>query len=180
MNRERLDRLTDKQRACLRLVYAHKETKEIARILGLSPDGINQRIKTAMNALGVSRRREAAQLLAEAEGLGTYPPLVHPSWDIAPSPEPAKMGSSAEGERYLEGATSDRAVHEYQAAFIATPPRPQGPRVPLPYWGVRPSDLGKWHRLGWIFGLMLMIAFMFGVFLAGLEALSRLGRMIAS
>ena len=56
MRPEGLDRLTEKQRECLRLVYAHKETKEIARILGLSPDGVNQRIKTAMRILGVLMR----------------------------------------------------------------------------------------------------------------------------
>ena len=68
MERNRVARLSEGQRACLRMVYRHMETKEIARILGISPDGVAQRIKTAMRILGVNRRRDAARILAEAEG----------------------------------------------------------------------------------------------------------------
>jgi DNA-binding CsgD family transcriptional regulator len=59
--------LTKGQRECLRMVYRHMETKEIARRLGISPDAVSQRIKTAMRILGVSRRRDAALILFEAE-----------------------------------------------------------------------------------------------------------------
>ena len=52
-------RLSQGQRECLRMVYRHMETKEIARSLGISPDGVTQRIKTAMRILGVQRRRDA-------------------------------------------------------------------------------------------------------------------------
>jgi DNA-binding CsgD family transcriptional regulator len=180
MNADRINRLTDKQRECLRLVYRHMETKEIARVLGLSPDGVTQRIKTAMKTLGVDRRRDAARILAEAEGLGSYPPHVHPPRDIAPAPEPVMFAPSIEGERQY-GATSVGAMREEQAAFEAAPSlRSRGLQLPLPIRGGRPNDLNSWHRLGWILAVMLMIAFMFGVFLAGLEALSRLGRLIAS
>ena len=57
MERNRVARLSEGQRACLRMVYRHMETKEIARTLGISPDGVAQRIKTAMRILGVHRRR---------------------------------------------------------------------------------------------------------------------------
>jgi len=73
MNADRVKRLTEKQRECLRLVYRHMETKEIARELGLSPDGVTQRIKSAMKTLGVDRRRDAALILAEAENPNAYP-----------------------------------------------------------------------------------------------------------
>jgi DNA-binding CsgD family transcriptional regulator len=176
MKAEGLDRLTEKQRECLRLVYAHKETKEIARLLGLSPDGVNQRIKTAMNTLGVARRRDAAQLVAEAEGLGTYPPLVHGPRDIAAPHQSATIAASTEDER--QAGHSGGSMREGQAAFVA--PALQRPSLPLPILGGRPNDLGALQRLGWIFAVMLLIAFTFGVFLAGVDALSRLGRLIAS
>jgi DNA-binding CsgD family transcriptional regulator len=173
MKPEGLDRLTEKQRECLRLVYAHKETKEIARILGLSPDGVNQRIKTAMNTLGVSRRRDAAQIVAEGEGLGTYPPLVHAPWDIAPVPDPTTFGVSTEGKR--QGGSSAGMMREQQSAFMATS-IVQMPKLPLSLWGSRPSDLNWVRRIGWIVAIMLIIALAFGVFLAGLESLSRMSR----
>ena len=47
MNTDPVARLSEGQRECLRMVYRHLETKEIARSLGISPDGVTQRIKTA-------------------------------------------------------------------------------------------------------------------------------------
>ena len=61
MDADRLARLTDKQRACLRLVYAHMSSKEIAPHLGVEPGTVDQYIKAAMRILGVSDRRAAAR-----------------------------------------------------------------------------------------------------------------------
>ena len=76
MDADRLARLTDKQRACLRLVYAHMSSKEIALHLGVEPGTIDQYIKAAMRILGVSDRRAAARLLAEYERNREYPPAT--------------------------------------------------------------------------------------------------------
>jgi hypothetical protein len=152
------------------------ETKEIARELGISPDGVNQRIKTAMRTLGVSKRRDAALILARAEGRDPYQPLVHPPRDIAGGSETATFASSTESGRE-QGPASIGAMREEQAAFQALPQlQSRRFRLPLPVRGGRPDDLNALQRLGWIFGMMLLIAFAFGVFLAGMEALSRLGR----
>jgi hypothetical protein len=68
-------------------------------------------------------------------------------------------------------------MREEQAAFQVAPQfRPGRFRLPLPSREGLPSDLNALQRRGWIMGLMLAIAFAFGVFLAGMEALSRLGR----
>jgi DNA-binding CsgD family transcriptional regulator len=180
MDADRVKRLTEKQRECLRLVCRHMETKEIARELKLSPDGVTQRIKSAMKTLGVDRRRDAALILAEAEGLTPYPRQVYQPQDVASAPEPVMLVPSIEGERQ-QGAPPVGAVREEQSVFEAAPSlQSRGFQLPLPIRGGRPNDLNSWQRLGWIFAVMLMIAFMFGVFLAGLEALSRLGRLIAS
>lgn len=176
MSRDRVDKLTDGQREVLRRVNLHLETKEIARELGISPDGVNQRIKAAMRILGVNRRRDAALMLAAAEGRQHYPPLVYPPQDIAIGPDSATFAPSTESGRE-HGPASIGAIREEQAAFRAVPRLPSGRfRLPLPIRGGRPNDLNTLQRLGWIFGMMLMIAFAFGVFLAGMEALSRLGR----
>lgn len=177
MERDRVARLTKRQRECLRLVYRHMETKEIARELGISPDGVTQRIKAAMRILGVNRRKDAALILAKAEATDPYPPLVYPPRDIATPPQPAIMAASTEGERRQHGAPPVGAMREDQAVFdAASSLRTKGFQLPLPIWEGRPSDLGSLQRLGWIFAVMLMIALSFGVFLAGFEALSRLGR----
>ena len=176
MSRDGVARLTEGQRDVLRMVNRHMETKEIARELGISPDGVNLRIKTAMRTLGVNKRRDAALILAEVEGQDSYQPLVYPPRTIAPGAEPATFAPSTESGRNQEPA-SIGAMREEQAAFEAVPQlRSRQFRFPLPVRGGRPGDLNAIQRLGWIFGMMLLIAFAFGVFLAGMEALSRLGR----
>jgi DNA-binding CsgD family transcriptional regulator len=177
MSRGRVDRLTEGQRDVLRMVDRHMETKEIARALGISPDGVNQRIKAAMRILGVNRRRDAALILAETEAGEHYQPLVYLPRDIALHAEPATVEASNESGQE-QGPASNGAMREEQAAFQAVPqPGSSRFRLPLPIRGGRPGDLNTLQRLGWIFGAMLLIAFAFGVFLAGMEALSRLGRV---
>lgn len=67
MDSDRLERLTEQQRVCLRLVYAHMTSKEIAPQLGIEPGSVDQHIKAAMRILGVGDRRAAARMLAEYE-----------------------------------------------------------------------------------------------------------------
>ena len=145
MDEHRLKHLTEKQRECLRLVYAHMSSKEIAKQLGVEPGTVDQYVKTAMRILGVSERRAAARILAANENAA----------------QPA------------------RAMREEQDVFEAGPPGPSA-RWPLPLRGVTPADLRPLQRLAWIFAIMMAIAFAFGVFLAGLEALSRLGRALVA
>jgi len=164
-------RLSEGQRECLRMVYRHMETKEIARVLGLSPDGVTQRIKAAMRILGVDRRRDAALILAEAEGTEPYPSLVYPSRDIAIAPDPPTFGASIEGER--PSGSSGEAMREEQVAFEAIP-LARGPALPLPIGGARPNDVGWGKRLAWIAGITIGIALAFGALVGGVEALAKL------
>jgi DNA-binding CsgD family transcriptional regulator len=177
MERNRVARLSEGQRACLRMVYRHMETKEIARTLGISPDGVAQRIKTAMRILGVNRRRDAARILAEAEGTApaSYPPLVNPPWDIASAAEPVMIALSNEGERRLYGEPSGIGLREEQVAFDALFPA-SGPILPLPLGETRPHDVGWLTRLAWIAGIAIGGALAFGALAAGVEALGRLFR----
>jgi DNA-binding CsgD family transcriptional regulator len=175
MDPDRVARLSEGQRECLRMVFRHMETKEIARELGISPDGVTQRIKTAMRILGVDRRRDAAQILAEAEGLGPYPPLVYPPRDIAAEPDPAMLGPSTGGEREQLGEPSGRVMNEQQTVFVAAAPFLEA-KLPLPFGGARPNDVGWLKRLAWIAGITIGIAFAFGALVAGVEALTRLLR----
>ena len=63
VDHSRLHRLNERQRQCLRLVYANYEAKEIASKLGLSPHTVHEHLRDARRTLGVSRSMQAARLL---------------------------------------------------------------------------------------------------------------------
>ncbi|HYJ53189.1 MAG TPA: helix-turn-helix transcriptional regulator [Allosphingosinicella sp.] len=174
MDEHRLSRLTEKQRECLRLVYAHHSSKEIAPRLGVEPGTVDQYVKAAMRTLGVSDRRHAAVMLAEHEAKAGQP-LVYQPLDIAPAADLATFGASTEELR----KAPDQPVREPGAVVTAFPP-PQAdmPKLPLSIRGGVPGDLSAAKRLGWIFALILLIVLGFGLFVTGLEALSRLGRAL--
>jgi DNA-binding CsgD family transcriptional regulator len=171
MDADRMERLTDKQRECLRLVYAHFSSKEIAPRLGVEPGTVDQYIKAAMRILGVADRRVAARMLAEHEARGSQP-LVYQTLDIAIVGDPAMLRPSTGGRRE---ATFGEAMREDRAVFEVLPtPSLDSLKLPLPIRKGRPSDLSPLVRLGWIFALLVLIALVFGMFLAGLESLSRM------
>ncbi|WP_174285804.1 sigma factor-like helix-turn-helix DNA-binding protein [Sphingomonas bacterium] len=62
------DSLTEPQRACLRLVATHHNSKEIAHLLGVSPSAVDKRIERAVQILGARSRFAAARALAMTEG----------------------------------------------------------------------------------------------------------------
>lgn len=67
--------LTDKQREVLDLLIEHKTSKEIARLLGISPHTVDQRIFFAKEKLGAASRNEAAaayRRLIAVSGRMTY------------------------------------------------------------------------------------------------------------
>lgn len=174
MNPKSIARLTEQQRACLRHVYAHRTSKEIAPILGIEPGSVDQHIKAAMRILDVGDRRTAARVLAEYEAANDIQPLVYQPLDIARPPDPGTFGPPIESGWHSSGL-SGGSMREEQAFFrVATPGG--APTLPLPIGTTRPGDLGWLARLGWIIVIMMMIALTFGVFLAGVEALSRIGR----
>src|SRR5690606_16748889 len=68
-------RLTEKQRDCLDLLLEHKTSKEIARILDISKDTVDQRLKSARDALGTRNRAETAVLYGQLKGI--YDQIVY-------------------------------------------------------------------------------------------------------
>jgi DNA-binding CsgD family transcriptional regulator len=171
MDPDRLARLTEQQRACLRYVFAHLTSKEIAPHLGIAPNSVDQHIKAAMRTLGTSDRRAAARMLAEYDGAAGRQPLVYQMPELA-----ADSGSMAFVQP-AEGTPTQprRALQEDQAAFEAMPARV--PFLPLPIGGARPNDAGILKRLAWIALIAIGAALAFGALAAGVEALTRLIRV---
>lgn len=65
-----LKSLNERERETLRLLLAGHDAKSIAREHRLSVHTVNERLRAARRKLGVSSSREAARLLAQAEGHG--------------------------------------------------------------------------------------------------------------
>jgi len=55
-----LEALTLKQREVLEFIMEHKTSKEISRLLGISPHTVDQRVTQARAKLGMNRRGEVA------------------------------------------------------------------------------------------------------------------------
>ena len=75
------DRLTEKQKECLRLVLHRNSSKEIASELGISPHTVDARLKGALKTLRTVSRFEAARLLARYE-LGHVRGLAYQPLDV--------------------------------------------------------------------------------------------------
>ena len=178
MKPDRIERLTEKQRECLRLVFMHRSSKEIARELGIGADAVDQRIKTAMRTLDVESRTDAARLLASHEGLGPYQRLVYQMPDVVPEGVvPSIEATATEGTRIADEPYGT-AVREEQASFQALHWRPaRALPFPLPIEGEGRNGLRPWQRVAWVVGIAIGTAIAFGAFLTGLQALAELARI---
>lgn len=74
---DQVERLTESQKKCLRLVHAHMTSKQIARELEMSPHTVDAHLKASLKTLGVANRTEAALILARSEGIPAYQPLAY-------------------------------------------------------------------------------------------------------
>lgn len=171
---ERVEKLSDGQRECLRRVYDHKTSKTIARELNISPHTVDQRIKVAMRRLKVDSRVDAARLLVQHENPGSHHELVYQVPDIEgevlEKPQSVLVNES--------GSAGDPAgqVYEEDRAFngsYALQGMAGGPAALPLEWRQR-KDLTPWQKLGAIALIAIGSALSFGAILAGLDALTRL------
>ena len=101
--------LTDKQREVLDLLIEHKTSKEIARVLAISPHTVDQRIQFAKDKLGVETRNEVAAVyrrLREIYGRVTYGDLRIARYGTAPHGAPGTTDRPAEPQ----GAEAGRSA----------------------------------------------------------------------
>jgi DNA-binding CsgD family transcriptional regulator len=171
----RVARLSQGQIDCLLLVDKHHSSKEIAVRLGISPHTVDQRIRGALEKLGVERRGEAARLVAAAISSDdqAYQRLIH---------QPPHIDADA-ASGHPESAVSHQIRHAGRAGETSSPgviteQRPVGFGSPLQLpFGTRshPSnEMSIVQRLLWIVLIAMGAAFSAGMYLAGLESLSRL------
>lgn len=107
----RVTLLTEAERDCLRLVFQHMTSKDIARHLGVSPHTVDMRLRQAIRKLEVTNRIEAARALVHTEILlgvaqpvakaapeTAYQELIYQASDIADGTNSARIGSPASQE----------------------------------------------------------------------------------
>ena len=73
----------------LRHVFEHKNSKEIARIMDVSPHTVDERVRRALKKLNVSNRIEAARILASNgvfDHVTPYQPLRYQLADLGEAP----------------------------------------------------------------------------------------------
>ena len=167
----RIARLSSGQLDCLRLVNAHLSSKEIAAELQISPHTVDQRIRGALHILGVERRSQAARLVAEHSG--PYQRLIHQS----PHIEGEDSGSHSDGAVRFQIRHADRAGEDERAGFRTeqravtfAPPL----QLPIATRSNPRNEMSVGQRLLWIAIIAIGAAFSAGMYLAGLESLSRL------
>ena len=170
---ERVARLTNGQLDCLRLVDQLLSSKEIATELHISPHTVDQRIRQALQILGVERRAQAARIVASAGAYGeSYQRLIHQSPYIEPGTNSAHP-DAAVGNQIRH---ADRAGEAGRAGF-KTEQRPASWSSLQPPFATRSNprnEMSVGQRLFWIAAIAIGAAFSAGMYLAGLESLSRL------
>ncbi len=172
----RVARLSDGQRQCLALVDQHLSSKEIALKLGISPHTVDQRVRQSLHILRVDKRGEAARMVASTMRTSddpAYQRLIHQPPYIDASPAPG----------HQDGAVSHQIRHADRAGGsslvgIETEQRPANrwASLPLPF-ATRSNprnEMSVGFRLLWIVLIAIGATFSAGMYLAGLESLSRL------
>ena len=84
----------------LRHVYEHKNSKQIARLMNVSPHTVDERVRRSLKKLNASNRIEAARILAVNgvfDHVTPYQPLTYQLIDLgdAPAPPDAEPGRSS-------------------------------------------------------------------------------------
>jgi len=76
----------------LRHVFEHKNSKQIARIMGVSPHTVDERVRRSLKKLNVSNRIEASRILAAHgvfDDVTPYQPLTYQLIDLGSDVPPA-------------------------------------------------------------------------------------------
>ena len=172
--REKVARLSKGQLDCLLLVDQHLSSKEIASELGISPHTVDQRVRGALQVLGVERRAQAARMVAQVHG--PYQRLIHQAPHIEGGASQGHPGGAVGFQiRHADraGGASDLGFETEQRL------RPTWSPLPLPF-ATRShprNEMSVGLRMVWIVVIAMGATFSAGMYLAGLESLARmLGR----
>ena len=167
--------LTEGQKTCLRMVYRHMSSKDIARELLISHHTVDQRLRLAIQQLGVNSRVEAAKMLAAHENALVYQSTVYQPSHLVSGAALGDNGGAPTGGEQSPVSTDGKADGEEPSTFPVYLRSPhQRNRWPFPFVDGENNTLSFTERLGWIAIIAIGAALAFGMILAGMDALSRL------
>lgn len=135
-----LNLLTQKQIDVLELLIKHATSKEISKVLGISPHTVYQRIETAKRRLGVTTRRELIQAYLRHQRLCDR--LTYEEFHMAKPLASAQQSSEGENDDPVMFANLDGTRSSY-----LIDDKPQNRIVPLQFEGTS----------GTLFRLMLIV-----------------------
>lgn len=162
--------LSEGQRACLRLVFQQKSSKEIARELGIAKDTVDQRLDRARKLLGCATRIEASRAFAAWER--EYHRVVYDSQTVASAPPDPAFATTAASDQGL--SRSRPAAGEPEAPNQASPGLWAAVGSTLRYRLEERNDLGVGKRLIYIALLAVAIPMLLGSLMLGLWALGQI------
>ena len=158
--------LTDKQREVLDLLIEHKTSKEIARLLGISPHTVDQRIFFAKEKLGAASRNEAAaayRRLVGVSGRTTY--------------ENSRIAAPVRTANGVSGLLAGRVLALRHPELS----QPGGPALAELDFRVVPEWFdGRYGTLMRLSAIITIAVFMVILVLGGLAIFSQLSEMMAA
>ena len=168
-------RLTEGQIECLLLVDRHYSSKEIASKLGISPHTVDQRIRGALDKLGVERQgRRCAH--GRGRAFRRSPHISAFDTSIAVH-RPGRPAGQEDGTVRTQIRHADRAGGAESPGYLTEQsPDGRGSPLQLPFaTRSHPSnEMSVGLRLVWIVLIAMGATFSAGMYLAGLESLSRM------
>jgi DNA-binding CsgD family transcriptional regulator len=177
----RVAKLSSAQCDCLRLVAEHRSSKEIARLLLISPHTVDQRLKRATSILSVDSRFEAARMFASYErenGLTPriYESLVYQSSGLSRHTEAAQMIEQPSEQDPMGGSKDSSTLHEAQASYFGMFEPSVKPRTlsSILMQSGYENDLSTTWRLVAVLVIMLAGIFGFAILVSVVEGLSRI------
>jgi DNA-binding CsgD family transcriptional regulator len=154
MDAVRLDKLTDRERAYLRLVRNGMSSKEIALQFGVQPGTVDSGLKSAMAKLGTSSRRSAARMAADWEAQK----LACQSQPLESLIGSGRMDPSELDRDWSAAPAPEHRVREAQVPYEAWLQTAPGFRLPFPRYQGDFNELTQKERLLWIGAISLGIA----------------------
>ena len=168
-------RLSPGQIECLLLVDRHHSSKEIATHLGISHHTVDQRIRGALEKLGVERRGEAARMVAAeiTPDDQAYQRLIHQSPYIDLLAETGHQEGTVRTQiRHADRAGEASPSGNLTEQSLAGPGSPL--QLPFATRSHPSNEMSVGLRLVWIVLIAMGATFSAGMYLAGLESLSRM------
>jgi DNA-binding CsgD family transcriptional regulator len=168
MTTEFCDNLNENEKEALHLLLLGHDAKTAALEIGVTPNVINERLRSARQKLKVTSSKAAARMLADHEGIA-HKFFVPKKIGIVPKPKsdaiyplPGQQASSPDRDRVREAQAAYQSYATFSNPPLSMPIRKQG------------NDLSKEARIWAIADLSVKLAFAFAFVCLAAMLVSRL------